>query len=158
MGESSRVEVTAQKKTSSIHLKVTIDNHKYEVEVPKSGSQAIIRVNDEEKSYIKKQDYEKWKSSHQEMHSRKYLKMTKEQVEIEERKHVEKEQTEFTEQKQNYYQARPVYRKHLVEEKNNKICISAEQIRVCPSTSNPQEIEEKKVSFYCMSKDSQSMK
>jgi len=275
--ESSRIEVTSQKKMSSLNMKVTIDNHKYEVEVPKSGNRAVIKVDGEEKSYIKKQDYEKWKVSDQEMQSRKYLKLSKEQRETEERKQVEKQQTEFTEQKHNYYedkstyvtsyedgvyavvnqaygiavysdgkslevetyqhllrnkacglcgdlndetvadvkspgscimsspslaaftymvadqscqgvpahqqeqiktetqhclqkqntptkvsqiyhQARPVYRKHLVEEKGNKICISAEQIRVCPSNSNPQEIEEKKVSFYCMSKDSESMK
>merc|ERR1712142_1371936 len=238
---------------SSSHLKVTIDNHKYEVEIPRSGSKAVIKVNDEEKSYIKKEGYEIRKISYQQIQSLKYEEITHEQSEMEELKQVEKEQTEFTEQKQNYYedkstyvtsyedgvyavvnkaygiavysdgrslevetyqhllrnkacglcgdlndetvadvkspgscimsspslaaftymladqscptkvsqiyhQARPVYRKHLVEEKNNKICISAEQIRVCPSTSNPQEIEEKKVSFYCMSKDSQSMK
>lgn len=52
--ESSRVEVTAQKMTSSKKIKVTIDNHLYEVEIPKHGTQASIKVNGEPKSYVSK--------------------------------------------------------------------------------------------------------
>jgi len=271
--ESSRIEVTTQKKSSSTHLKVTIDNHKYEMEFPESGSKPVIRVNHEEKSYVKKQDYEQKKVKVQEIQSKKYEEIREE----EERKQVETEKTEFTEQKENYYydkstyvtsfedgvyavvnkaygisvycdgksleiqsyqhllknkacglcgdlndetvadvkspgscimsspslaaltymladqscqgvpsqyqaklkaettkclkkenvpsqvsqiyqQSHSVYKKHLVEEKNNKLCFSTEQVKVCPSDSNPEEIEEKKISFYCLSKDSMSMK
>merc|ERR1711973_1022286 len=50
----------------------------------------------------------------------------------------------------------PVYSKHLVEERENKICFSAEQVRVCPADSNPEEITQKKISFYCLARDSES--
>ena len=44
-----------------------------------------------------------------------------------------------------YHQHTPVYSKHLVEEKDNMICFSTEQVKVCPSNSSPEEIKEKKV-------------
>merc|ERR1712168_1130242 len=50
-----------------------------------------------------------------------------------------------------------VYSKHLVEERQNKICFSTEQVRVCPSNSDPEEITQKKISFYCLSRDSKSL-
>ena len=52
--ESSRVEVTAQKMSSSKKIKVTIDNHLYEVEIPNHGTPATIKVNGETKSYVTK--------------------------------------------------------------------------------------------------------
>merc|ERR1712142_566261 len=36
-----------------------------------------------------------------------------------------------------------VYSKHLVEERQNKICFSTEQVRVCPSNTGPEEITQK---------------
>merc|ERR1712142_1122163 len=53
--ESSRVEVSVQQQSSKKTVKVTIDNHQYELKVPtSSGSQqAVIKVNGEEKSNIK---------------------------------------------------------------------------------------------------------
>ena len=52
--KSSRVTVTAQKMSSSKKIKVTIDNHLYEVEIPNHGTQASIKVNGESKSYVSK--------------------------------------------------------------------------------------------------------
>merc|ERR1712036_62943 len=69
--ESSRVEVSVQQKSSRKTVKVTIDNHQYELKVPtSSGSQ------------------ETSKQDRQEQESRQ----------------VEREQTEFAEQKKNFYQ------------------------------------------------------
>ena len=61
--QSARVEVSVQEKSSRKSVKVTIDNHEYELEVPSSSGnqQAVIKVNGEEKSYMKKQVHEKRK-------------------------------------------------------------------------------------------------
>jgi len=69
-----------------------------------------------------------------------------------------KKQTFPTQVSQIYSQRQPVYSKHLVELKDNKICFSAQQVKVCPSHSNPQEITQKQVSYYCLPKDSESYK
>ena len=248
-------------------MKVTIDNHEYELEVPSSSGnqQAIIKVNGEEKSYMKKQDYEKRKEIEEKKENREFQQTTKEVREQKETRKVQREQTEFAEQKKNFYsdkgtyvtsyedgvygvisaryglavytdgesvevqtyqhllrnkacglcgdlndervgdvkspgscimsspalaaqtymitsqtcqapsgedqerirqeteqqcirkqtfptqvrqiysQRQPVYSKHLVEQRDNKICFSTQQVKVCPSHSNPQQITQKKV-------------
>merc|ERR550517_972313 len=67
-----------------------------------------------------------------------------------------KKQTFPTQVSHIYRQPQPLYSKHLVEYKENKICFSTQQVKVCPSNSNPQEIKQQKVSYYCLPKDSQS--
>ena len=63
-----------------------------------------------------------------------------------------KKQTFPTQVSHIYRQPQPLYSKHLVEYKENKICFSTQQVKVCPSNSNPQEIKQQKVnmikSFY----------
>merc|ERR1711915_21013 len=56
--ESSRVEVTVQKMSHSKKIKVTIDNHVYEVDIPNQGTQASIKINGETKSYVTKSEQE----------------------------------------------------------------------------------------------------
>merc|ERR1711915_815024 len=56
--ESSRVEVTVQKTSHSKKIKVTIDNHVYEVDIPNQGTQASIKINGETKSYVTKSQQE----------------------------------------------------------------------------------------------------
>ena len=268
--ESSRVEVSVQQQSSKKTVKVTIDNHQYELKVPtSSGSQqAVIKVNGEEKSNIKKEDYEKRKEREEKKENREYQETSKQEKEQQEIRKAQREKTEFAEQKKNFYedagtyvtsyedgvygvisaryglavytdgesvevqtyqhllrnkacglcgdlndekvgdvkspgscimsspalaamtyivphqtcqapssedqarisretesqhctrkqtsptrvsqiysQARPLYSKHLVEQRDNKICFSSHQVTVCPSTSNPQKITQKQVIF-----------
>ena len=56
-----------------------------------------------------------------------------------------KKQTFPTQVSHIYRQPQPLYSKHLVEYKENKICFSTQQVKVCPSNSNPQEIKQQKV-------------
>ena len=80
--QSSRVEVSVQEKSSKKTVKVTIDNHQYELKIPStSGSQqAVIKVNGEEKTYIKKQDYEKRKQVEEEKQNREYQQASKQDI------------------------------------------------------------------------------
>ena len=61
--ESSRVEVTAQKMSSSKKIKVTIDNNVYEVEIPNQETTASIKVNGKPKSYVTNSQKEKQSNS-----------------------------------------------------------------------------------------------
>jgi hypothetical protein len=258
-------------------VKVTIDNHIYELKVPTTGNQqAVIKVNGAEKSYIKKQDYQKRKEVEEKKENREYEQTTKQARNQQEIMKAQREETEFAEQKKNFYQDKgtyvisyedgvygvicpryglavytdgksvevqtyqhllrnkacglcgdlndekvgdvkspgscimsspalaaqtymitdetcqaaspedqekireetelqclkkqtfptqvsqiysqlqPLYSKHLVEHKDNKICFSTKQVKVCPSHSNPQLITQKKMSYYCLAKDSKS--
>ena len=272
------MEVSVQQKSSQKTVKVTIDNHQYELKVPTSSDsqQTVIKVNGEEKVYVKKEDYEKRKEVEEEMQNREYQQTSKQDRQEQESRQVEREQTEFAEQKKNFYQDKgtyltsyedgvyavisspyglavytdgetvevqsyqhllrnkacglcgdlndekvgdlkspgscimsspalaaqtymvtdqtcqapsaedqerisqeteqqclrketfptkvsqiysqhqPLHSKHLVEHKHNKICFSTQQVKVCPSNSSPQKIKQKKVSYYCLPKDSQS--
>merc|ERR1712168_1702925 len=272
----NRVEVTTRQTESSSKVKVTIDSHKYELSFPSSGRQAVIKVDDEEKTYIKRQEYDDRKVKEQKSQSRMIV-SSQQLREEEEKSLIQREKTEFAEEKKNYYneqttyvtsyqdgvyavinhaygisvysdgksleiktyqhllrnkacglcgdlndesvadvktpqscimsspslaaltymvedhtcrgmtsqqqeqinsetqqcvkkqdiptqvsrvsqrQQSQVYSKHLVEERQNKICFSTEQVRVCPSNSDPEEITQKKISFYCLSRDSKSL-
>jgi len=274
--KSSRVEVSVQEKSSKKSVKVTIDNHQYELKVPSSSGnhQAVIKVNGAEKFYINKQDYEKRKEMEEKKENMEYQQITKQVRNQQETTKAQREETEFAEQKKNFYedkgtyvtsyedgvygvispryglavytdgksvevqtyqhllrnkacglcgdlndekvgdvkspgscimsspalaaqtyritdqtcqapsaedeekirveteeqcvkketfptqvsqiysQAQPLYSKHLVEYKDNKICFSTKQVKVCHS--NPQKITQKKVSYYCLPKDSKS--
>jgi len=48
-----------------------------------------------------------------------------------------------------------IFKKHLVEEKENKLCFSKQPVKVCQSQSQPKEIQQTQVEFFCISKDSQ---
>ena len=89
--QSSRVEVSVQQLSSAKKVKVSIDNHKYELEIPSQVSEvAKIKVNNEEKSYIKKSEH-------------KYRQQQQEMIEI------EKQMTEFVEEEHNYYSDKNTY-------------------------------------------------
>lgn len=278
--QSSRVEVSVQEKSSKKTVKVTIDNHQYELKVPTSSGnqQAVIKVNGEEKSYMKKQVHEKRKEVEEKKENREWQHTSKQEKEQQEIRKAQREKTEFAEQKKNFYedagtyvtsyedgvygvisarygiavytdgksvevqtyqhllrnkacglcgdlndervgdvkspgscimsspslaaqtymiqdqtcgapssqdqerirreteqqcvrkqtfptrvsqiysQAQPLYSKHLVEQRDNKICFSTQQVKVCPSHSNPQQITQKEVSYYCLPKDSKSQR
>ena len=100
------MEVSVQEKSSKKTVKVTIDNHQYELKIPStSGSQqAVIKVNGEEKTYIKKQDYEKRKQVEEEKQNREYQQTSKQAREEQEGKKEQREKSEFAEQKKNFYQ------------------------------------------------------
>merc|ERR1712227_445684 len=57
-----------------------------------------------------------------------------------------------------YEEKQTISQKHLSEEKDNKICISKERVNVCQSNSSPQEITQKKVQYFCISKDTKGAK
>merc|ERR1712025_791526 len=57
-----------------------------------------------------------------------------------------------------YEEKQTVSQKHLSEEHDNKICISKERVNVCQSNSSPQEITQKKVQYFCISKDTRGAK
>merc|ERR1712168_1393373 len=98
----NRVEVTAQQSESSSKVKVTIDSHKYELSFPSYGSQAVIRVDDEEKTYIKRQEYDDRKMEEQMSQSRN-IGSSQQLREEEEKSLINREKTEFVEEKKNYY-------------------------------------------------------
>jgi len=265
--QNSRVAVSVQQQSSSKKVKVYIDNHKYEIEVPSTESElTTIKVNNEEKTYVSYQEHKYRQQSEQQksMEEKKMLREQRQTSEFVELKHnyyadkdtyvtsyedgvysivsklygfsvyVDKESievktyqhilrnracglcgdlndektadvksaqecvmsspklaaftymiqdsscqgipTQYKEQltketekcvkketyptkvTQVYTQPITVSYKHLSEEKENKICISKEQITVCPSSSSPSEVQAKKIHFFCVSKDSQGMK
>merc|ERR1712200_292363 len=108
--QSSRVEVSVQEKSSKKTVKVTIDNHQYELKVPtSSGQQAEIRVNGEMKVYKSKREYEMRKEIEERKESREYQQSSKQVKNMEERRKAQREQSEFAEQKKNFYQDKGTY-------------------------------------------------
>merc|ERR1712121_481713 len=55
--EDSKVQVSVQQQSSSKKVKVMIDNHEYEVEIPRGGSRTTVKVNGQEKKNVSKQDH-----------------------------------------------------------------------------------------------------
>merc|ERR1712168_1299441 len=104
----NRVEVTAQQSESSSKVKVTIDSHKYELSFPTSAREAVIRVDGEEKTYKKRQDYDNRKMEEQRSQSRKIVSSQKVREE-EEKSLIEREKTEFAEERKNYYDEQTTY-------------------------------------------------
>ena len=99
------MEVTVQEKSSKKTVKVTIDNHQYELKVPtSSGQQAEIRVNGELKTYKSKVQYEERKKIEERKESREYQLTSKIVKDQEERRKLQRQQEEFAEQKKNFYQ------------------------------------------------------
>merc|ERR1712112_755175 len=259
----SKVQVSVEQQSSAKKVKVLIDNHEYEVEIPSGGSRATVKVNGEQKTHVSEQE----------------CKLREEREHEEKKRELKREQqlSEFVEQKHNYYSDRNTYvtsyqdgvyavvsnlygiavyceqgriqvqsyqhmlrnracglcgdlndektadvksaggcimssnklasysymiqgsscqgipsqdqqkyneesqqclkketvqtpvtkiyeekqtisQKHLSEEKDNKICISKERVNVCQSNSSPQEITQKKVQYFCISKDTKGAK
>merc|ERR1719234_2825642 len=244
--ESSRVEVTAQKMSSSKKIKVTIDNHVYEVEIPNQETAASIKVNGKPKSYVTNSQKEKQSNSefiafennyyedvntyvtsyedgvyaivsklygisvyadkesievntYQHLFRNKacglcgdlndektadiksagecimsspklsaYSYMIEDQCEgipseyeqqyLEETQKCLRKTTVPTEVSKIFNHKLSFYRKHLSEERNNKICISKEKVNICRSSLTPDEVVINKVYFFCVSKDSQGLK
>ena len=99
------MEVTVQEKSSKKTVKVTIDNHQYELKVPTiSGQQAEIKVNGELKRYKNKEEYETRKEIEEEKESREYQLTSKNVKDQEERRKLQRQENEFAEQKKNFYQ------------------------------------------------------
>merc|ERR1712112_646053 len=260
----SKVQVSVEQQSSAKKVKVLIDNHEYEVEIPSGGSRATVKVNGEQKTHVSEQE----------------CKLREEREHEEKKRELKREQqlSEFVEQKHNYYSDRNTYvtsyqdgvyavvsnlygiavyceqgriqvqsyqhmlrnracglcgdlndektadvksaggcimssnklasysymlegsscqaripsqeqqkynqetqqclkketvktpvtkiyeekqtvsQKHLSEEHENKICISKERVNVCQSNSSPQEITQKKVQYFCISKDTRGAK
>jgi len=244
--ESSRVEVTAQKMSSSKKIKVTIDNHVYEVEIPNQETAASIKVNGKPKSYVTRSEEEKKRNSEfialeknyyedvntyvtsyedgvyaivsklyglsvyadkdsievktfQHLFRNKacglcgdlndektadmksagecimsspklsaYSYMIQQQCEgipsehkqqyLEETQKCLRKTTVPTEVSKIFNQKQSFYGKHLSEERNNQICFSKEKVNICNSSSLPKEVINKKVHYFCVSKDSQGLK
>ena len=244
--ESSRVEVTAQKMSSSKKIKVTIDNHVYEVEIPNQETAASIKVNGKPKSYVTRSEEEKKRNSEfialeknfyedvntyvtsyedgvyaivsklyglsvyadkdsievntfQHLFRNKacglcgdlndektadmksagecimsspklsaYSYMIQQQCEgipsehkqqyLEESEKCIRKTTVPTEVSKIFNQKQSFYGKHLSEERNNQICFSKEKVNICTSSSLPKEVINKKVHYFCVSKDSQGLK
>merc|ERR1711922_61262 len=77
--QSSRVEVSVQEKSTKKTVKVTIDNHQYELKVPtSSGQQAEIKVNGDLKTYKSKEECETRKKIEERKESREYQQSSKE--------------------------------------------------------------------------------
>ena len=91
--QNSRVEVSVQQKSSSKKVKVYIDGHKYEIKVPSTQSElASIKVNNEEKTYVRYQDL-------------KYRQQSMQKKVLGE----QKDQSEFVELTHNYYADKDTY-------------------------------------------------
>ena len=106
--QNSRVEVSVQKRSTSKKVKVIVDNHKYEVEIPSQGAQASIRVNGEEKSYIPRSQYQIRQQEHHQKYQHEYKNM--EQMTEELRKiRSQKQQSEFIAYEHNYYKDMDTY-------------------------------------------------
>ena len=88
--ESSRVEVTTQRMSSSSKVKVTIDNHVYEVEIPTHGTKPSIKVNGETKTYVTKSQNMQRILKQEEEHLKQY--------------NWEQRKSEFIALEDNYYQ------------------------------------------------------
>ena len=248
--QSSRVEVSVQQKSSSKNVKVFIDGHQYEIEVPSTQTElATIKVNSEEKTYVRSQELKSRQQIMQKMvqgeqkDQSEFVELThnyyadkdtyvtsyedgvysvvsklygfsvyvdKDSIEVKTYQHIlrnracglcgdlndestadvksaqecvmsspklsaftymiqdsscqgvpsqyQQQLTKETEQcvrkvtyptqvTKVYSQPQYVSQKHLSEEKDNKICISKEQITVCSSSSNPEEVQAKKVNI-----------
>jgi hypothetical protein len=251
--ESSRVQVTAQKMSSSKKIKVTIDNHLYEVEIPNHGTQPSIKVNGESKTYVSKSQAMERTLSMEKQRGSEFIALEnnyyqdvntfvtnyedgvyaivsklygisvyadKESLEVNTYQHlfrnkacglcgdlndektadiksagecimsspklsaysymIEEQQcggipseykqqyleetqkclkktTVPTEVSKIFNQKLSFNRKHLSEERNNKICISKEKVNLCSSSLTPNEVIIKKVQYFCVSKDSQGL-
>merc|ERR1712112_803367 len=52
----SKVQVSVEQQSSAKKVKVLIDNHEYEVEIPSGGSRATVKVNGEQKTHVSEQE------------------------------------------------------------------------------------------------------
>merc|ERR1712048_366878 len=52
----SKVQVSVEEQSSAKKVKVLIDNHEYEVEIPSGGSRATVKVNGEQKTHVSEQE------------------------------------------------------------------------------------------------------
>merc|ERR1712126_186746 len=114
--EDSKVQVSIQQQSSSKKVKVMIDNHEYEVEIPSGGSRTTVKVNGQEKKNVSKQDHQlrdEREREEQRQQQRQYRSMSAQQQRDhdQEKRQVKKQQqmSEFVEQKHNYYSDKNTY-------------------------------------------------
>jgi len=114
--EDSKVQVSVQQQSSSKKVKVMIDNHEYEVEIPSGGSRTTVKVNGQEKKNVSKQDHQlrdEREREEQREQQRQYRSMSAQQQREhdQEKRQVKKQQqmSEFVEQKHNYYSDKNTY-------------------------------------------------
>ena len=114
--EDSKVQVSVEQQSSAKKVKVLIDNHEYEVEIPSGGSRATVKVNGEQKTHVSEQEcklreereHDKEKETYKQYRSMS----SQQQKEHEEKKRElkrEQQLSEFVEQKHNYYSDRNTY-------------------------------------------------